>query len=225
MSNIIGNAKKILKEICEKYKYHDKDIMQGVQGERLHALDVLNWVEKIDLTASIPLKLAALFHDIERVVTPKMGGGFKGKRSGKAYLKHKKMHAQRSAEFIIPILEKNNVDSDILKNTEFLIIHHDDTGEEVEKINNPDSNYLVAADSFAFFTSVAPKLFEVEGKERVKDKIRFMVEKVPDFARILVWEHRLENETLNNLKNEIIKEYYIENNPREREYKFCPSCT
>ncbi len=225
MSKIIEKAKKILKEVCKKYKHHDKDIMQGVEGEQLHVLDVLDWVEKLNTKASNPLKLAALFHDIDRVVTPKMGGGFKGERSGKAYLEHKKMHAQRSTKFIIPILKKNNVTKNILARVEFLIIHHDDTGEEIEKINDSDLNYLVAADSFAFFTSVAPKLFEVEGKERIKDKIKFMVDKLPDFARILLWEYQLENEVFNNLKNEIIKEYYIKNNPREKEYKYCPSCT
>ncbi len=224
MSDTIENAKKILKEICKKFERHDKNIMQGLEGERLHALDVLDWIEKLNPNASIPLKLAALFHDIDRIVTPKMGGGFKGDRSDKAYLKHKKTHAKRSAEFIIPILKKNNVASDILKKVKFLIIHHDDTGDEIEKINDSDLNYLVAADSFAFFTSIAPKLFEAEGKERIKDKIRFMVNKLPNFARILLWEHQLENDIFNNLKNEIIKEYYIKNNPREKEYKFCPTC-
>ncbi len=228
MTSIIENSKKIFSDICEKYKCHDKDIMQGVEGEKLHALDVLDWTGKLNPNAPISLKLAALFHDIDRVITPKtpkMGGGFKGDRGSKSYLEYKKKHAKRSAEFIIPILKKNNISSSILKKIEFLIIHHDDIGKEIEKIDNTELNYLAAADSFAFFTSIAPKLFEVEGKERIRDKIIFMIDKLPDFARILLWEHQLENVVFDDLKNEIIKKYYIKNNPREKEYNFCPSCT
>lgn len=216
MSEIIQKAKKLLKKICEEYRHHDKDIMQGIRGEELHALGVLTWVERLNPKASIPLKLAALFHDIDRVVTPKAGGGFKEDRRSKAYLRHKKKHAKRSAEFIIPILKKQNVNDTILKKTKFLILHHDDTGEEIEGINNPDLNYLVAADTFAFFTSIAAKLLEAEGEKRIKDKIRFMVDKVPDSIRPLLWEHKFKNPIFNNLKNEIVREYYLKNSPREK---------
>ncbi|MDD5291375.1 MAG: DUF4202 family protein [Patescibacteria group bacterium] len=224
MDKIIENAKKILEETCKKYKYHNKDIMQGVEGERLHALDVLRWAEKLNPDASIPLKLAALFHDIDRIVTPKMGGGFKGDRKSKAYFLHKKRHAERSAEFIVPILKKNGANSNILKKVKFLITHHDDLGKKIGEINDSDLNYLVASDNFAFFTSIAQKLLKADGAERVKDKIRFMVDKLTDSARLFLWEYRLKNGPFDRLKNEIIKEYYTKNNPREKEYKFCPTC-
>ncbi|MFA4937051.1 MAG: DUF4202 family protein [Patescibacteria group bacterium] len=225
MNNTIEKAKKILEQICRRFECHDKDIMQGVKGERLHALDVLDWIEKLNPSASTALKLAALFHDIDRVVTPKVGGGFKGDRSSRAYLEHKKLHAKRSVKFIVPILKKNNIKSDIIKRINFLITNHDDTGDKVEKLNDQDLNYLVTADSFAFFTSIAPKLFKAEGRGRIKDKIRFMVSKLPDSARIFLWEYQLENNIFNSFKNEIIKEFYIKNNPREKEYNFCPTCS
>ncbi len=223
MEKTIDDAKRLLDDIRKKYIYRDKEIMQGVEGERLHALDVLRWVEKLNPDASTSLKLATLFHDIDRVVTPIVGGGFKGDRRSKLYLRHKKLHAKRSAEFITPLLKKITVDN--LKKTRFLIVHHDDSGEEIEKINDSDLNYLVTADLFAFFTSVAPKLFEAEGEKGIKDKIRFMVDKLPDSLRILLWEYKLENKIFNDFKNEIIKEYYIKNNPREKEYNFCPTCS
>lgn len=213
MNNIsaIKKSKILLENVCKEYKDR-KGIMQGIAGENNHALDVLNWVEKLNPKASIALKLAALFHDIDRVVTPEVGGGFKGDRNSKEYLQHKKNHARRSAEFIIPLLKKNKVVSGvILKKTLFLIIHHDDTGEEVAKINDIELNYLVSADSFAFFTSIAPKLFKAEGIERIKDKIRFMVDKLPDFARQLLRQQQLKNKIFNDLKNEIIEEYYTLN--------------
>lgn len=217
-------AKKILQEICYQHRRFDKLIMQGTEGERLHGLDVLSWVEKLNPQAAKALKLAALFHDIDRVVNPKMGGGFKGDRNSASYLNHKKRHAKRSANYIIPILRKNGASAKILKQARFLITHHDDSGEEVSKKNNQDLNTLVSADSFAFFTSIAPKLYKAEGKERIKDKIKFMVEKLPGFSRIALWEKPLADKFFNGLKNEIIKEYYLVHNPREKEFIFCPSC-
>lgn len=222
----IQSAKKLLREVCIKFNFNNKDIMQGVRGEEAHVLDVLRWVEKLNPKASVSLKLAALFHDIDRVITPKVGGGFKGDRNSKKYLRHKKDHARRSAEFIIPLLKKNKIaNGATLKKARFLIVHHDDTGEEVAKINDSELNYLVSADSFAFFTSIAPKLFKAEGKERIKDKIRFMTDKLPDFARRLLRKQQLKNNIFNDLKNEIIGEYYVLNNPRDEEYKFCPTCS
>ncbi|MFA4817909.1 MAG: hypothetical protein WC608_04285 [Parcubacteria group bacterium] len=208
MQNIVEDSKKLLSDICEEYKENDKEIMQGVEGERLHALDVLGWVEKLNPNASIELKIAAIFHDIDRVVTPKAGGGFKGSRDSKKYEEHKKMHAKRSADFIIPRLKKIIKNDKLLEEVYILIIHHDDTGAEVEGFENMDLNYIVAADSFAFFTSIAPKLYESEGEERIKGKIRFMVEKMPEFARAKLREHKLQNEIFDGLKNEIIEEYY-----------------
>ena len=204
----ITEAKKLLKEICKKYKKNDKYIMQGINGEKLHALDVLGWINKLNPKAATSLKLAALFHDVDRIVTPLAGGGFKGDRNSKKYEKHKKMHAARSAKFIIPLLKKIIDNKKIIKETKFLIIHHDDTGEEVEKYKNQDLNFIVAADSFSFFTAVAPKLYAAEGKERIKDKIRFMVEKMPEFARKMLKKQKLKNIIFNRLKNEIVKEYY-----------------
>lgn len=224
MDKTLKKAKVILSEICEKFKYHDKDIMQGIEGEKLHALDVLNWAEKLSRHPSLPLKLAALFHDIDRVVTPKVGGGFKGERNSPAYFEHKKKHAKRSADFIISILRKLIPDNDILKRTEFIIIHHDDTGDEVKTLDDPELNNIVTADTFSFFTSVAQKLYDAEGEERILDKIRFMVDKIPHVTRVKLWEYQLENKLFNRLKNRVIKEYYIANNPREKIYKFCPDC-
>src|SRR6056297_412864 len=197
---IIKKAHKILDNVGQEYKHHDKDIMQGIDGEKRHARDVLKWVKKLNSKASLSLKLAALFHDIDRIVTAKVGGGFKGKRGSQEYLKHKKRHAKRSADFIIPLLKEYGVSSSILKNTEFLIIHHDDTGKEIEKINNMNLNYLVAADSLSFYSTIAPKLYKIEGEERIKDKIRFMVDKMPQFARKILTQTKLKNKIFENYK-------------------------
>lgn len=200
----IEAAVDILSVICNDQKGRDSEIMQGADGERVHALDVLSWVERLDPDASLSLRLAALFHDIDRVVNPSMGGGFKGDRSGDAYALHKKRHASRSADFIIPVLQNRGFPGEVLERTRFLILHHDDSGEEVSGLNDPDLDHIVTADSFAFFTSIAPRLFKAEGAKRIEDKIAFMIDKLPDTARTSLRRQHLDCDLFEKLKNQAI---------------------
>jgi hypothetical protein len=201
-------GKQLLAEVCARHAPNSSSIMQGVGGEQAHALDVLGWVQELRRDVSIPLGLAALFHDIDRVVTPNAGGGFKGSRSGSEYALHKKQHASRSALFIAPLLREHGLASEVVDRTVFLIVHHDDQGHEVAALSDADLDCLVAADSFAFFTSIGPKLYAQEGESRTRDKIRFMIEKLPENARILLSQHRLSSEVFERLKSEVIAEYY-----------------
>jgi ADP-ribose pyrophosphatase YjhB (NUDIX family) len=215
---------KILNQTCDEFRYRDKEIMQGIEGEKFHGLDVFAWVKKLDPKASLSLRIAALFHDIDRVVTPNVGGGFKGNRKNQDYLKHKQLHAKRSADYVVKALKLHRFPKSIIKKTKVLILHHDDYAEQIEKINNTDLKILAAADSFALFTSIAPKLYKMEGESRLKDKIRFMVNKLTDDTRIKLWEYHYDNEIFNRLKHEVIKEYYLNNPPTEKAYNYCPTC-
>jgi hypothetical protein len=208
MNGEIAVGRRLLAEVCAQHAQNDSSIMQGLEGEQAHAFDVLAWVRKLRPDAPSPLCLAALFHDIDRVVTPNVGGGFKGIRRGPEYALHKKRHANRSAAFIAPLLRERGFSSGIVDRALFLIVHHDDTGEEVAALADADLDCLVAADGFAFFTSIAPALFAAEGETRTRDKIRFMVEKLPESARLLLREHRLQREVFERLKTEVIAEYY-----------------
>ena len=208
MNAEIAKGKQLLADVCAQHAPRDASIMQGTAGEEAHALDVLTWVQKLRPDVSVSLGLAALFHDIDRVVTPNAGGGFKGTRSGPEYARHKKEHAGRSAAFIAPLLRKCGFSAEIVDRAVFLIVHHDDLAEEVAAIGDSELDCLVAADSFAFFTSIAPKLYEAEGESRTRDKIRFMIEKLPDNARILLREQHLSSEVFERLKAEVISEYY-----------------
>ncbi len=201
---ILKKCLDLLDEVCDKNRYRDDEIMQGIEGEMEHAETVFEWVKKLLKNSSFELQIAALFHDIDRVVTPGVGGGFKGDRKSKEYEQHKKAHAKRSAEYIIPLLKTNGIDARVLKRVKFLILHHDDTGKEVESFKDIDLNTLVAADSLAFFTSIAPKLYKAEGEERLRDKVSFMIEKMPSFARNLLASQRLENPIFDRIKNEVI---------------------
>lgn len=206
-NNLLLLSYKLLDEACEENRHRDAEIMQGIDGEKEHAKAVLLWVEKLTENPPIELKISALFHDVDRIVTPGVGGGFKGDRKSKEYEQHKKAHAKRSADYIYLKLIQNRVSNQLAETVKFLILHHDDTGSEIEALSNKELNILVSADSLAFFNSIAPKLYKAEGEQRLKDKIRFMVDKMPVFARNMLASQQLENEVFNRIKDEIIKEF------------------
>ena len=205
-ASYLNFAIELLDKACKENYYRDREIMQGVEGEKEHAKVVLSWVEKLSKNPSIALKISSLFHDIDRVVTSGVGGGFKGDRNSKEYLEHKKAHAKRSANYICRRLLENGVDSAMIDRVGFLISHHDDTGIEVERLNDSELDVLVTADSLAFFDTMAPKLYEAEGELRLRDKVKFMVEKMPKPARKIMASIRLDNRVFERIKQKVLKE-------------------
>jgi hypothetical protein len=199
----------IFDQVCEDNRYRDEEIMRYVDGEKRHAKEVLVWVEKLDPKASAPLKIAALFHDVDRIITPGAAGGFRGDRKSRDYIDNKKLHAKRSADYTCQILIRNEVFNEIVDRVKFLIAHHDDVGEEIEKLRDKDLDCLVTADCLSLFTSFAPKIHEEEGEERLRDKIRFMIDKVPSHLRKKIREQRLENIIFETMKNQIIDEFEV----------------
>jgi|SRR3989344_1523874 len=197
---------KLLDEECEKNRYRNHEIMQGVDGEKNHALDVYKWVKEIKKNASTTLKIAALFHDIDRIITPGVGAGFKGDRTSREYKEHKKAHANRSANYICLLLLENGLSKSFVDRIRFLIQHHDDTGKEIEFINDRELDILVSADSLSFFDTIAASLYKEEGEERLKDKVRFMVQKMPKFGKKLLQSQMLENKIFEKIKREVLSE-------------------
>lgn len=197
---------KLLDEACEKNRHRDQEIMQGVDGEKNHALDVYKWVQKIKKNASMTLKIAALFHDIDRIITPGVGAGFKGNRTTREYIEHKKAHASRSANYICPLFLKNGLNKSFVDRVRFLIQHHDDTGKEIEFINDRELDILVSADSLSFFDTIATALYKEEGEERLKDKVRFMIQKMPKLGKRLLESQILENKIFEKIKREVLSE-------------------
>ena len=189
--------------------HRDKEIQQGIEGERKHVKEVLKWVKKLDKNPSLSLKIAALFHDIDRVVTPGVEGGFKGDRKSKAYLLHKRTHAKRGANYTCKKLKECSVDTRIIDRVRFLIEHHDDTLDEVQSFSDKELEILVAADSLSWLASTGPTIYRKEGNERAKDKLKFMINKLPKFARKILITLPVENKTMDRLKTEVLRELDI----------------
>lgn len=203
---LVERGKKIIDDLCDRNLFRNTEIQQGVEGEKKHAITVLGWVEKLKPNPSVALQIAALFHDVDRLITPGEGGGFKGDRNSKEYLVHKKAHAKRSAVYAYKMLKEFNLEEKDIGRTVFLIEHHDDTLEEIERYKDRDLEILVTADSFSWFSTTGVNLLKAEGVERTKDKLRFILSKTPKFALKLLPQVKIENPVLENLKDQILDE-------------------
>ena len=208
-SEILTLSLKLFDQAFKNNLQRDREIQQGIEGERKHAKEVLRWVKKLDKNPSLQLKIAALFHDIDRVITPGVGSGFKGSRKSEAYLLHKKAHAKRSAEYITKKLSKMQIDPKMVDRIKFLIKHHDDTIKEIEKFKDKELEILVAADSFSWFTTTGLAIYGAEGEKRAKDKLKFMINKLPKFAKRILRTLPIKNKNIDRLKNKALGELGI----------------
>lgn len=216
-SKLVEQGKKLLSDLCIEYKDNDDGeyMQQGMEGEKTHALATLKQVEQIcvvmDRKASDALKLAAIFHDVDRIVNKEKAGGFKGTRGTPEYIAHKKEHAKRSADFICQRLTQITSDRTIIDRVCYLISHHDDDNlDGTETADDFELKCLITADVLDLFNNVIIKLYAAEGENRTKDKIRFMLKKVPESMRMLIKKLHLENPIFEKMKNEVLEELYTE---------------
>ncbi len=184
--DLVEQANQVLDNSFKNRSILPEKVVARLEREVAHGHDVQKWVKTLNPKASDELLVAALLHDVERIINLEHDSGFTGDRNSSAYADHKKQHALRSAAYVTEQLTTIGLPFAQIVRIALLITHHDDTGSEVEKINDPDLNTLVAADSFSFFTSIAPDMLAREGEARLADKVYFMVEKMPTFLRKLL---------------------------------------
>lgn len=216
-SELISRAHDILKKTAD-VRLSEKEIGARIEREVAHGFDTQRWVLILNPSASDELLVAALLHDVERIVNLELDKGFSGDRGSVEYQIYKKNHALRSAAFVNEELISMGIPVPQVLKISLLISHHDDNGSEVEEHNDSDLNVLVAADSFSFFTSVAPDMLAREGETRLQDKIYFMIEKMTPSLRNILWQqdfrdqkHGLDSsaaEVIEKIKEEVLSSFH-----------------
>ena len=173
-----------------------------VYKELVHAADTVRWIARLTEKPSIELFLAGQNHDWERIVYPGSTGGFAGKRDTPEYLAHKKRHAIRSTILVYQKLKSNRFSEYTCQRVAFLILHHDDTGEEIRKLNDPELQILVSADSMSFFSVIFPEMLSRgESEDRVRGKMKFMIGKMDEYAREILATWKSPDERINRWKD------------------------
>lgn len=154
----------------EEIKKEIEDIIMSYGGgnELPHAIGTLNWILKIKPTADDSLKIAAFAHDIERcVVKHEKSSDYLIVNQFDKYQILKQEHADKSAEIVVNILEKYDVNEIEKQRVKYLISHHEIGG-------NNDADVLCDADSLSYLLDNFADYFKKYGADRAKVKLEWM---------------------------------------------------
>lgn len=166
----MNKFQKIQKEIREIIK------KSGIEEDARHSTLTLEWLLKLEPGASEELQIAALVHDIDRAVQPRVL-----QVEGELYEKYKQRHANRSAKIIAKLLREYKYSSDSTKKIEKLVAWHEVGGDE-------EIDLLRDADSIAFFDYNINFYLQRKGTDITKNKIVFMFARASNRAKQVIKE-------------------------------------
>ncbi len=163
----------------------------GVEEDIKHSPNTRDWVLKIDPKASDELQIAALGHDIDRAVNPRILQG-----NDENYDSYKMRHAKRSAELIRDLMKKHNYELDSINHVYFLISNHEVGGDW-------EADILMDADSVSYFDVGIEIYYKKRGIEQTKAKIKFMYDRATPRAQKFIQLIEFNSQEINELCKEI----------------------
>lgn len=183
-TNWVKVGREIVNRFLKENEHRTDEILAGIEGERFHTFDTNRLVLLLSKNkASEALQIAAMAHDCERFTVQGAGRGFRGKRLGKAYEQYKKKHAKKGAAIIANELKKRKAPKSLIEKVTFLVSHHDDTIDEIQKFEDKELEILIAADTLSWLNFSAPNYFNGKEKKGIAgliDKMDFMLSKLPE---------------------------------------------
>ncbi|HWN42494.1 MAG TPA: DUF4202 family protein [Thermoanaerobaculia bacterium] len=153
---------------------HDLD-KPLVRADWAHALDVWQWMVRLDPQASLAVQLAALFHDVERLISE---ADARIEHQTDDYQGFKDEHARRGAEMADGALEQAGVDAATRMQVARLIAGHERTS------NDPDLALLNDADALSFFSLNSTGYVDYFGPEAARRKVAWTLARLRPEARL-----------------------------------------
>jgi hypothetical protein len=139
-----------------------------------HALDTWRWVLRLDWEASLPLQIAALFHDVERLASE---ADVRVEQHAPDYAAFKQQHAAAGAAAAQQILAPVVSDPALLERVTDLIANHERPGRDPEKA------LLNTADALSFFSLNACGFISHYGPAHTRRKIAYTLDRLAPEAR------------------------------------------
>jgi hypothetical protein len=120
-----------------------------VRADWEHAIDTWQWVLRLEPEASLAVQLAALFHDVERLVSEPVR---RIEQYAADYPSFKADHARQGAELVRRILHVVEAWPGLVEAVASLVLSHESRGVRAV----PDVELLADADALSFFSLNAP---------------------------------------------------------------------
>jgi hypothetical protein len=134
-----------------------------------HAMDTWRWVLRLDPEASAAVQIAALFHDVERLLTESEA---RVEQHAADYRAFKMAHAAHGAALARQALAATGADEALLDRIADLIATHERPGSDPEKL------LLNEADALSFFSLNACGFIAYYGLEHTQKKVVYTLDRL-----------------------------------------------
>jgi hypothetical protein len=142
-----------------------------VAADHDHALDVWRWVLRLEPRAGLAVQLAALFHDIERLVSE---SDVRIEQHSLHYETFKQAHARQGAAMVFELLRGSGAGEELAGRVADLVRDHERPHDD------PDKQLLNVADALSFFSLNACGFIAYYGPAHTRRKIAFTLGRLDD---------------------------------------------
>jgi hypothetical protein len=127
-----------------------------VRADYLHALDTWQWVLRLEPGAELAVQVAALFHDVERLLSE---ADTRVEHRAADYQAFKDAHAARGAELTGALLEELEVDTATRERVRWLVTKHERPGADaaLALLNDADALSFFSLNSSGFVRYFSPE--------------------------------------------------------------------
>lgn len=168
--------------LAQHRRLHDLE-QPLVRADLDHAHDTWQWTLRRDPDASGPVQLAALLHDLERLVSEPTA---RVEHRAPDYQAFKNAHARAGAEVARALLEIAGVPASTIASACALIAVHEHAVVPLESaagVDEPELRALNDADALSFFSLNSPGYLAYFGPEQTARKVDYTLRRMSPVAR------------------------------------------
>ncbi|HEX2061028.1 MAG TPA: DUF4202 family protein, partial [Thermoanaerobaculia bacterium] len=180
-----GNESPLLSRVLERHRALHDLAKPLVRADYNHALDVWQWLLRLDSDASEELQFAALFHDIERLASE---SDARVEHLASDYQRFKDAHAHKGAEIAASVLAECGADAATCARVAALVASHERPSDDAEVA------LLNDADALSFFSLNSNGYADYFGPEQTKKKVAYTLNRLRPAARAKLDSVRLRPE-------------------------------
>jgi hypothetical protein len=158
-----------------------------VRADYDHALDTWQWLLRLAPDADLGTQLAALLHDVERLVSE---ADARIEHRASDYQTFKDAHAARGAELAEALLDEAGIDAETRRRTGRLIVLH----EQLPAMDDRDAEAVARlndADALSFFSLNSVGYLDYFGPEATRKKVAYTLRRLRPAARSYLGGMRL----------------------------------
>jgi hypothetical protein len=160
----VSSADALFDRILERHRLLHDLHKPLVRADYQHALDTWQWVLRLEPQADLAIQVAALFHDVERLLSE---ADFRVEHKAEDYQIFKDAHAALGAELTCSLLEELNVDPATCERVSWLVTWHERSGEDASLA------LLNDADALSFFSLSSSGFIRYFDLEHARRKIAY----------------------------------------------------